>query len=191
MAHALADLPNLLNDVEAGAKHIRKVALNIRGQARADEAEKEAELADVAAFAVKLARAEVLQRARVVVNGAPVRVEAGPVALTQVLLNLIVNAAQAMEGTGRQGLVDVGWQVFDAGVKLVVKDNGCGIPQELHERVFEPLFTTKPAGTGSGLGLAICKDAVSRMGGTIQLKSQVGAGTTVEITLKKAEPAAP
>jgi len=189
VAHTLDDLPNLLNDVEAGAQHIRKVALNIRGQARADEAEKEVDLSDVAAFAVKLARGEVQQKARVVVNGTPVRVEAGQVALTQVLLNLIVNAAQAMDGTGRQGLVEVTWQVFDAGVRLSVKDNGCGIPEDLHEKVFEPLFTTKPAGTGSGLGLAICKDAVARMGGSIALKSQVGVGTTVDITLKKASDA--
>jgi len=186
VSQTLADLPNLLNDVEAGAQHIRKVALNIRGQARADEADKEAELSDVAAFAVKLARGEVAQRARVVVSGPPVRVEGGQVTLTQVLLNLIVNAAQAMEGTGRQGLIEVGWQVFDAGVRLTVKDNGCGIPEEIQEKVFEPLFTTKPAGTGSGLGLAICKDAVSRMGGSIALKSKVGEGTAVEITLRKA-----
>lgn len=188
VTQTLADMPNLLGDVEAGAQHIRKVALNIRGQARPDETENEAELADVASFAVKLARGEVQPRARVVVNGPPVRVEGGQVALTQVLINLIVNAAQAIEGTGRQGLIEVGWEVFESGVRLSVKDNGCGIPEDVQERVFEPLFTTKPAGTGSGLGLAICKDAVTRMGGTISLKSKVGEGTTVDITLKKAAP---
>ena len=105
--------------------------------------------------------------------------------LCQVLLNLIVNAAQAMEGIGRPGLIDVRW----AGVRrrrgAVREGQRLRHPLELHESVFEPLFTTKPVGVGTGLGLAICKDAVSRMGGTIQLKSQVGAGTTVEITVKR------
>jgi signal transduction histidine kinase len=69
---------------------------------------------------------------------------------------------------------------------VTVSDNGCGIPPEVRARVFEPLFTTKPAGTGTGLGLAICRDLVRSMGGEISLESEVGKGTRVEISLRRA-----
>ncbi len=100
-------------------------------------------------------------------------------------MNLIVNAAQAMEGTGRQGLIRLAWEVAGTKVLLAVKDNGCGIPPAIQQKVFEPLFTTKAPGVGTGLGLAICRELVQQMGGDIGLKSTPGVGTTVEVTLLK------
>ncbi len=186
----LADLPSLLDDVELGAKHIRQVALGIRQQARGDDAEKTCDLSEAVAFAVRLSRAEVRDLARVVTDGPPVRVSGGSVRLCQVLLNLIVNAAQAMDGLGRQGLVEVRWQPHGDQVVLTVKDNGCGIPAELLEKVFQPLFTTKPVGVGTGLGLGISRDFVREAGGELRLSSVPNEGTTVEITLPRA-PATP
>ncbi len=179
----LADLPSLLDDVELGSKHIRQVALGIRAQARGDDTEKTCELAETVGFAVRLSRAEVRDLARVVVDGPSVRVSGGSVRLCQVLLNLIVNAAQAMEGLGRQGLIDVRWKVEGEKVILAVKDNGCGIPVDLQEKVFQPLFTTKPVGVGTGLGLGISRDFVREAGGELKLTSAPNEGTTVEITL--------
>ncbi len=183
---SLDELPRILNDIETGSKHIRQVALGIRGHARSEEEVTEADLADVAGFAAKLSRSEVKQRSRLVVEGPPVKVVGGPVKLCQILLNLIVNAAHALENTGRQGLIRVSWEVDGEHVRVIVKDNGCGIPEALQEKIFEPLFTTKAPGVGTGLGLAICRELVGRMGGQIQLHSTVGVGTTVELTLKKA-----
>jgi len=181
----LEELPQILNDIETGSKHIRQVALGIRGHARSDEVSAEADLADVAGFAAKLSRSEVKQRSKLVVEGPPMKVIGGPVQLCQILLNLIVNAAQSLEGTGRQGLIRVSWEPKGDRVRVTVKDNGCGIPPELQQKVFEPLFTTKAAGVGTGLGLAICKELVDRMGGRIQLQSAVGVGTTVEVDLRR------
>jgi signal transduction histidine kinase len=181
----LEELPQILNDIETGSKHIRQVALGIRGHARSDEESAEADLADVAGFAAKLARSEVKQRSKLVVEGPPVKVIGGPVPLCQIMLNLIVNAAQSLEGTGRQGLIRVSWEPEGDRVRVTVKDNGCGIPAELQQKVFEPLFTTKAAGVGTGLGLAICKELVERMGGQIQLQSAIGVGTTVEVRLRR------
>jgi C4-dicarboxylate-specific signal transduction histidine kinase len=111
----------------------------------------------------------------------------GPVKLCQVLLNLIVNAAQAMEG-GRPGRIEVRWTPREQDVVLTVADNGCGIPQELLEKVFQPLFTTKPVGIGTGLGLSICKELVTHNGGAMRLSSKQGEGTEVELTLKRVPP---
>jgi len=182
---SLEELPRILNDIETGSKHIRQVALGIRAHARTEEEKAEADLADVAGFAAKLARSEVKQRSKLVVEGPPVKVIGGTVKLCQILLNLMVNAAQSLEGTGRDGIIRVSWEVDGDRVRLVVKDNGCGIPEELQAKVFEPLFTTKPAGVGTGLGLSICRELVEQMGGQIQLHSTVGVGTSVELTLKK------
>jgi len=182
---SLEELPRILNDIETGSKHIRQVALGIRAHARPEEEKAEADLADVAAFAAKLSRSEVKQRSKLVVEGPPVKVIGGTVKLCQILLNLIVNAAQSLDGTGRDGIIRVSWEVEGDLVRVVVKDNGCGIPEELQAKVFEPLFTTKTAGMGTGLGLSICRELVQQMGGQIELRSTVGMGTSVELTLKK------
>ena len=165
------------------------MALAIRGQARGEEADKEADLAEVAGFAVKLARGEIRNQARLVVRGASVRVVGGPVKLTQILLNLVVNSAHAMDGSGRQGLIEIGWRERGDQVEVQVRDNGNGIPKEIQQKVFEPLFTTKAPGVGTGLGLSICKDIVQGMGGTMSLESEIGVGTTVQFTLMRAQPA--
>jgi two-component system, NtrC family, sensor kinase len=184
---ALDELPHILDDVEQGAHHIRQVALGIRNQVRGQDVEETSDLADVAGFVSKLARAEVRNNGQLVVRGPSVHVRGGPVKLSQVLLNLIVNAAQAMEEGGRGGRIELGWEAEnDESVRVWVADNGRGIPLEFQQRVFEPLFTTKPVGVGTGLGLSICRELVTELGGTLSLSSEVGKGTTVEFRLRRA-----
>ena len=131
VSETLADLPSLLADLEAGTQHLRQVALGLRGQARGEDMESAAELAEVVTFATKLARAEVRDRARIVTHGDPVRIAGGPVKVCQILLNLIVNAAQAMEGVGRAGRIELRWEELATGdVRLTVADNGCGIDRK-------------------------------------------------------------
>ena len=182
---ALDELPHILDDVETGSRHIRQVALGIRNQARGQDVEEVSDLADVAGFVSRLARAEVRHRGQLVVRGAPVQVHGGPVKLSQVLLNLIVNAAQAMEDGVRGGRIELGWEAEATEVRVWVADNGRGIPVELLQRVFEPLFTTKPVGVGTGLGLPICRELVAEMGSALSLTSEVGKGTTVEFRLRR------
>ncbi|MBX5481757.1 MAG: response regulator [Myxococcaceae bacterium] len=180
---SLGELPSILDDVETGAQHIRQVALAIRSQARGEDQEAQADLRDVAEFAVKLARAEVRTRARIQLRGDSLKVAVGPVKLCQVLLNLMVNSAQAMEGLARPGLIEVRWWRADERAHVEIADNGSGIAPEIMDRIFEPLFTTKPVGTGTGLGLPIVKDIVERAGGTLSVTSTVGVGTTFRLTL--------
>ncbi|MBL8684107.1 MAG: HAMP domain-containing protein [Myxococcales bacterium] len=91
--------------------------------------------------------------------------------LVQVLLNLTLNAADAMKKPGEEtakGALSIRATVVDGRVRIDVEDDGPGIDESLRERVFEPFFTTKPAGAGTGLGLAICASLVDQAGGTLR-----------------------
>ncbi len=179
----LTDLPSLLDDVETGARHIRQVALSIRSQARGEDVERSCDVREVAAYAAKIARVQLRERARIQVSGESARVEVGPVKLSQVLMNLLVNAAQALEEVDRPGLVEVRWGHEGEALKLEIRDNGPGMPPEVQARVFEPLYTTKPVGVGTGLGLSISREIIMEAGGTLALRSTQGEGTVAEITL--------
>jgi signal transduction histidine kinase len=100
--------------------------------------------------------------------------------LQQVVLNLLVNAAHAVE---HEGTVKVTTTAHDGWLDLVVADDGCGIEPNVLERVFDPFFTTKRVGEGTGLGLAICYQIVRDHGGEISLESTPGAGTRVRVRL--------
>jgi signal transduction histidine kinase len=108
------------------------------------------------------------------------RVTADPSMLEEVLMNLILNAAQAMEGKG--GVVTVGARRDARGAAVVsVADTGCGIAPEIREEVWKPFYTTKHR--GSGLGLTIVRKIVEAHGGAVTLESEVGRGTTFRVTL--------
>ncbi len=100
--------------------------------------------------------------------------------LEQVFLNLIVNAAQAIDDTG---VVRVRTSVVDGTIEIVVTDTGCGIAPEHIERIFDPFFTTKPVGEGTGLGLSISHEIVRRHGGRIDVSSELGQGTEFRVQL--------
>jgi signal transduction histidine kinase len=138
---------------------------------------------------VRMAWNEIRHRARVVKEyGVIPLVNANESRLGQVVLNLVVNAAQAMpEGqVGRNLLRVATWTTTDGRVAIEVTDTGCGIPKENLERIFDPFYTTKPVGVGTGLGLAICHRIVSELGGAIEVESQVGKGTTFRVLLPPA-----
>jgi len=100
--------------------------------------------------------------------------------INQVFLNVLVNAAQAIEGQGR---ITIATSLQGGLVRVEITDTGAGIPPEVMERIFETGFTTKEVGVGTGLGLSICNQIVQEHGGEITLQSEVGQGTTVTITL--------
>ena len=107
--------------------------------------------------------------------------------LDQVLMNLVVNAADAMQDGG---VLRVGTGRSAEGPWVSVSDTGCGIPEAIRDRVFEPFFTTKAPGKGTGIGLSVVRAIVEQHGGAIELKSGVGQGTTVRITLPASDAAA-
>jgi signal transduction histidine kinase len=119
------------------------------------------------------------------------QVLADPNQLDQLLINLAVNAIEAVPEKGTV-TIEAAAEARDGrdGVALVVRDTGHGIPDELRARVFEPFFTTKPPGRGTGLGLTICRDIVKEHGGEIRVESSPGGGTAVSVWLPAADVAA-
>ena len=116
-------------------------------------------------------------------------VDGDPVQLEQVLLNLLINARQAMLGKGGSLTIKA---AEDAGqVKIQVIDTGMGIPAKILNKIFDPFFTTKDASKkgevkGTGLGLAICREIIEHHRGRIEVSSEVGKGTTFTIFLPMA-----
>ena len=108
-----------------------------------------------------------------------VRVDPGQ--LENTLINLAINARDAMQGQGQIALTTA--RLDAQAVEIAVSDTGCGIPPELLDRVCEPFFTTKPSGKGSGLGLSMVYGFVRQSGGDLRIDSEPGHGTRVRITL--------
>jgi two-component system NtrC family sensor kinase len=110
-------------------------------------------------------------------------VQADPGQLLQVFLSLLVNASDALEAGGT---ITVRSRVLGKEVVVTLEDDGCGIPEENLKKVFEPFFTTKGPGQGTGLGLSLSYGIIQQLGGTIDLRSRLGEGTEVTITLPAA-----
>lgn len=113
-----------------------------------------------------------------------------PVKLQQVIMNLVLNAREALLSTGG-GILTISGEDYDGFVKIQVSDSGCGMDKKIITQIFEPFFTTKAANSegscrsGSGLGLAFCKECIESHGGTISVESEPGAGSTFTITLPR------
>ena len=103
-----------------------------------------------------------------------------PSRINQVFINLITNAAQAMDG---KGTLTLSTRVRDSWVQVSVQDTGCGIPEENLTKILDPFFTTKPVGKGTGLGLSIVRQIVEEHGGRIDIRSEEGVGSEFVISL--------
>lgn len=119
---------------------------------------------------------------------AGIDIELDPSALQQALLNLLVNARDAMPSGGRLRIEATPFEDPLAAssplrVRIVVEDTGVGIPPEVLARIFDPFFTTKPQGVGTGLGLAVVQRLVTSVGGTVSVTSDVGRGTRFVLVL--------
>lgn len=108
--------------------------------------------------------------------------------LTQIMMNLLINAADATAGiAGRQPSIHVRTGLHEGQAVLVVADNGCGMSAETLARAFDEAFTTKPPGKGSGLGLFMCRSLIEAEGGRIEIKSEMERGTQVSVYLPRSE----
>jgi signal transduction histidine kinase len=150
-----------------------------------------ADLARVVEDAVNLVRPQKESRGVTIdvqLAGELGRVQGPQHRLTQVVLNLLLNAIDALDGEGR---VLISTRVTDDGrCALRVDDDGPGIDGEVIEHIFEPFMTTKPPGKGTGLGLAVCHALVEAMGGSITVENRQGGGARFEVLLQRVQPGA-
>jgi signal transduction histidine kinase len=187
---ALAELRAELSDARDAAGHVRQIVRAVRDFCRPDEEHPETiDVRDVVEMSLRMAANELRSRARLVKDCGdvpPVRTTA--LRLGQVFVNLLINAAQAIEtGDPARHEIKIVTRTDDRGwAQVAITDSGVGIPAENLARVFVPFFTTKPSGVGSGLGLPICQRIVEELGGRIELDSHPGAGTTVTVSLPPA-----
>jgi signal transduction histidine kinase len=108
-------------------------------------------------------------------------IQCSPSQINQVFLNIITNAAQAIEG---QGEIVITTKVYDPEhVAISISDTGCGIPEENLSKIRDPFFTTKEVGTGTGLGLSIVDEIIRSHFGELQIESEVGKGSTFTVVL--------
>lgn len=179
------DFAALLAECTDGAARIAAIVRDMKAFSNVDGAavaciDPEALLQNVRAMATPLIGAKV--RCEIVAAPLP-PVRARPAELSQALLNLVLNAAQAMpEG----GVVRLAADAAVDGIAVTVADSGCGIAPELLDRVFDPFFTTRGVGQGSGLGLTVARDVARAHDGHIVIDSAPGSGTTVTIHLPAA-----
>ena len=135
----------------------------------------------VEAAAMLLRHSACGRRVKVDYRGAPgVATLARPGELEQVLLNVFLNAAQAMQGAGQ---IEARARRANGGIELSIRDTGPGIEPRHLERVFDPFFTTKPPGEGTGLGLAISYEIVHQLGGSIQATNDPRGGACLKLVL--------
>jgi two-component system NtrC family sensor kinase len=164
-------------------ERIGAVVRGLKGFARAEDGEfRKVDLGEQIANTLKLLHGEFRRRIVFETHTSDLPpVSCSPGKLNQVLLNLIVNAGQAIEGEGQITITAVteGEQVH-----ISIRDTGKGIPPELHDRIFQSGFTTKPAGEGTGLGLPISKQIVEELHrGALWFETEPGAGTTFHIRI--------
>jgi signal transduction histidine kinase len=178
----LAVLDQMLNDVLVGVGQMTELVVNLRDFTRLDRANTaDADLNKSLHTVVYIARSVISNSIRINESyGQLPPVECNPSQLNQVFLNLINNAAQAIDGTG---VINVRSLVDGDSVRIQVEDDGYGIPDEVLPHIFDLYYTTKPPGEGTGLGLAISRDIVRQHGGDITVETTPGTGTTFTVTL--------
>jgi signal transduction histidine kinase len=176
------DLQQLYGDTLYGLEQIAELVVGLKDFARLDRAmSEEVDLNDCIRSALLIARNHIKDKAEVVQQlGELPRIACAPSQINQVLLNLLTNAAQAIDGSGR---IQIRSWVDVEGIHISLQDNGRGMPPEVMAKIFDPFFTTKPVGQGTGLGLSISYKIVQDHGGRIRVASEPGRGTRFLISL--------
>lgn len=176
------DFGTLMQECQEGVNRVAGIVADLRGFSRIDVASEG--LTDVNALirqVCNVAATEMPEAVRVVQELGelpPLRAHGGQ--LGQALLNLFVNAADAIGGRGE---IRIRTQAAQGAIRIRIADTGCGIPPEVVARIFDPFFTTKEVGKGTGLGLTVCRDVAQAHGGRIEVESRPGEGSVFTLVL--------
>jgi signal transduction histidine kinase len=177
------NLPRMFESSLKGLQRVRDIVKNLRDFARLDEAELDnVNINDLLASTVQILHYEVSSKAihiQLCLKPLP-PVHCCPGKINQVFHNVLLNAIQASEPGST---ITLRTTSLEHTVQIECEDHGCGIEASNLSHVFEPFFTTKPVGTGTGLGLAVSYGIIRDHGGSIEVDSQAGHGTTLRIRL--------
>lgn len=184
------ELRQLLRDNDHGLKQITELVGSLKDFSRLDRAKTaDFNVNDGLDSTLKIAQNQLKNRIEVERRyGTLPDIECAPSQINQVFLNVINNAAQAIEGEGKITLSTV-----SAGDHVIIRvqDSGCGMDEDARKRIFDPFYTTKPVGQGTGLGLSIVYRIIEEHGGRINVKSSVGEGSEFVIALPVKQAARP
>jgi len=182
------DLPDLVSEAMEGAVRARKIVQDLRDFSRASQQERTPfDLEAGLDATLNIVANELKFKAEVVKEYSGLKpFPCVGEQLNQVFMNLLVNAAQAIDDFGKI-IIRTGYQDEDW-LWVEIEDNGSGIPAEIQTRIFDPFFTTKPVGKGTGLGLSLSYKIVQDQGGRIELESEVGKGSKFRIVLPTHQP---
>jgi len=186
-AAMLKDVAAALKDALEGAERVREIIQDLKSLAQTELGDQRAVSIDGALdSALKLARAELKSRGRLVTRSGPApAVLAHEPRLVQLFLNLLLNAAHALAGVPKDKAeitITVGTDQQGRAV-VDISDNGAGIRASELPRLFDPFYTTRIPGEGLGLGLSVCHQIATSLGGRIEVESSVGAGSTFRVIL--------
>jgi len=178
----LNDISDLVKESREGTERIKKIVLDLKDFAHPGE--DRPQLADInrnIESTLNVVWNELKYKTTVTKDyGDLPEVECYPQQLNQVFVNLLVNAAQAIE---KQGEIKIVTGADDGYVEIRISDTGKGIPEENLSKIFDPFFTTKEVGKGTGLGLNVAYNIIKKHNGTIDVESTVGKGTTFTIRI--------
>ncbi|HYV36280.1 MAG TPA: PAS domain S-box protein [Gemmataceae bacterium] len=182
------NITRLLSRTREGVDRVTRIVRSLRGLARTDNAKRlDTDLPPVVEASLEILRGRVKSHnVEVVTNYDPnSTVSCVQTQISQVLLNLLVNAEQAIEATGRTegGCITITTKRLADEMLIEVGDNGTGIDPEYMPKLYDPFFTTKEVGEGTGLGLSIVHNIIRAHGGRIEVDSQLGAGTCFRVYL--------
>ncbi len=178
----VVDLDTLLDDANHGLTQIAELVSSLKDFSRVDRSRADLfNLHDGLDSALKICHNILKDRIEVVREYGDIpEIECAPSQINQVFLNLLTNAAQAIDGQGR---IVIRTAAENGGVTVRVADSGCGMPEEVRAKIFEPFFTTKDVGKGTGLGLSIVYRIIEDHGGRIEVQSEPGKGSEFIIRL--------
>lgn len=177
--------PNITSVIEEsreGVDRVKRIVQDLKDFSRVDEAEWQwANLHDGIDSTLNIAWNEIKYKATVHKEYGDIPlVECVPFQINQVIMNLLVNAAQAMK---ESGAIFIRTRQANSNVIIEIQDTGSGIPPNILSKIFDPFFTTKEVGKGTGLGLSLSYGIINKHGGELKVTSVVGEGTTFTITL--------
>lgn len=179
------EVSEALDAASTGGRYVREIVSDLKAISRMDAAEGRCDPSEVIRIASRMAMSDLRHKATLRINMERVpEVPISSARLSQVVLNILSNAARSFETDDRQAnLITIDSVLFGDVIKLSISDNGSGIAAEDLRRVWEPFFTKSSGSGGTGLGLSICRRLLHEAHGSLEIESELGRGTTVYITL--------